>query len=701
MPALGEDLSPHGPVLKVGPVLPGEVVTHALVRFVDLPDRAGAAALVTLDNGRDHTRPNTFGPQGLAELDAALDVALSHDGLRAICITGKPYGLSAGADLSGVAQIQDRETALEIARLGHRVLQRLGESPVPTFAFVNGVALGGGLELALHCTYRTVSSAARGIGLPECAVGLVPAWGGSYLLPHIVGVDAAVRLIVENPLDNNRLLDAGEAFAFGLVDALLESADFLESSLAWAGAVLTGQLAVNRRPLDSEATWAAAVARGRAVADGRTKGLAPAPYRALELITAARDADRNAAFAAEDQVLADLLMGEETRASLYSAELIRRSRGATTGVAAPAVGKAGIIGAGLMAGQLALLLARRLDVPVVLTDVDLDRASAGVEGVHAEIERLAQKGRISPASTNRLHRLVTAGAGPDAFAGANLVIEAVVEDLTIKREVLASVETVVAPTCLLATNTSALSVSAMADELEHPERFFGFHVFNPVAVMPLVEVVRGRRTDEVAVEAALAIAGALRKTPLVVLDAPGFVVNRLLTRLLLEVLRAVDDGVPIEVANSALDPIGLPMRPIELLGLVGPAVAVHVAETLHAAFGDRFSPPRSFSALATGAPSVPAAPDRHLVAQGSPEGAALLRTVEDALADEVSRMLADGVVPGPSDIDLAMLLGAGWATFNGGITPYLDRVGAAERVMGQRFLPKGVASISLQSTRSA
>jgi 3-hydroxyacyl-CoA dehydrogenase len=311
------------------------------------------------------------------------------------------------------------------------------------------------------------------------------------------------------------------------------------------------------------------------------------------------------------------------------------------------------------------------------------------------MERLAEKGKVSPDATNRLRRLVTAGEGPDAFSNADLVIEAVVEDVAVKRQVLASVEAVVSPTCVLATNTSALSVTGMAEALQHPERFLGFHVFNPVAVMPLVEIVRGKRTDEATVEAALGLAAALRKTPIVVADAPGFVVNRLLTRLLLEVLCAVDDGVPVDVADSTLDPLGLPMRPIELLGLVGPNVAVHVAQTLHEAFGDRFALPASLTQLATGRLSA-----AEKLGDALDRGP-LLPAVEDALADEVSHMLADGVVPSPSDIDVAMLLGAGWATFNGGITPYLDRVGAAERVRGERFLAPGVASVSAQSTRSA
>jgi 3-hydroxyacyl-CoA dehydrogenase/enoyl-CoA hydratase/carnithine racemase len=672
------------------------VVTRALVRFIDLPEEAGPAALITLDNGRDHTRPNTLGPGGLQALDAALDTALHGvedvERIRAICITGKPYNFCAGADLTGVAQITDRELALEMGRLGHRVLRRVHESPVPTFAFINGAALGGGLELAMHCTYRTVSTAVRHIGLPECSLGLVPGWGGCYLLPHLIGMDAAVRVAVENPLENNRLLDAGQAFELGLADALLDSADFLEASLTWAAAVLYGQLRVARPEIGPDAERESALDRGLQLANARTRGCAPAPYRALDLLRAAPQSDHDTAFATEDEVLADLLMTDEMRASLYAAELVRRGRSAAATARAPQLRQVGIVGAGLMAGQLGLLFARRLQVPVVLTDVDLAHAEQGVARVQAEVDRLAGRGRVSPDAANRLRALVTAGPGTQALAECDFVIEAVTEDLAVKRQVLAAVEAAVSPSCLLATNTSALPITQMASQLTHPERFVGFHVFNPVARMPLVEVVRGEKSGAETITAALGLAAVLGKIPVEVVDAPGFVVNRLLARLLGEVLGAVDRGVPVVVVDSALDQLGLPMRPLELVGLVGAGVALHVAETLHEAFGDRFVVPRALAQ-----PPPPGAlseeSQRAQLLAGGPERAQLLRAAEDALAEEISLMLTSGVVADPTTVDLAMLLGAGWAAFNGGITPYLDRTGTSERVTGNRFLPPGVASL--------
>ncbi|HEX3715026.1 MAG TPA: 3-hydroxyacyl-CoA dehydrogenase NAD-binding domain-containing protein, partial [Trebonia sp.] len=568
----------------------------------------------------------------------------------------------------------------------------------------NGVALGGGLEVALHCTYRTISAGAGMVAFPECFLGLVPGWGGTYLLPRLIGPASALKLIIENPLAQNKMLRGPEAFGLGIADALFEPADFLEESLRWAAGVLSGTVTVARAvgadapPAGTEQEWAQAVAGARFLVDGKLHGAAPAPYRALDLVAAARTASRDDGFAAEDEALADLLLSDELRAGLYAFDLVqkraRRPAGAPDKALARPVGKVGVVGAGLMAAQIALLFVRRLQVPVVMTDLDQARVDAGVGYVHAEIDKQLSRGRISADTANRHKALITGSVAKDGFADADFVIEAVFEELAVKQQVFAEVEAVVPAACVLATNTSSLPVTAMAAGLAHPERVVGFHFFNPVAVLPLVEVVRGGATDDAALATALAVGKNLKKNCVIVADRPAFVVNRLLTRFLGEITRAVDEGTPFDVAEHAADPLGLPMTPFLLLQLVGPRIALHVAETLHEAFGMRFGVSPKLRALAESGKTSVYLPDFSV----DPEVAALLaggdrpsdapevlaRALE-GLAQEIAIMLDEGVVAAHEDIDLCMILGAGWPFHLGGITPYLDRTGIAAKVNGTPF----------------
>jgi len=359
----------------------------------------------------------------------------------------------------------------------------------------------------------------------------------------------------------------------------------------------------------------------------------------------------------------------------------------------------------------------------VLTDLDQARLDAGVGHVRAEVAKLRDRGRISADAAARLTALVTGSLTKDAFADADFVIEAVFEEIAVKQRVFAEVEAVVRPDCVLATNTSSLSVTEMASGLAHPERVVGFHFFNPVAMMPLVEVVRAADTDDAALATALAVGKALKKNCVLVKDAPAFVVNRLLTRFLGEIIGCVDEGTPFEVAEHAPDPLGLPMSPFFLLQLVGPAVALHVGETLAAAYPGRFkvSPklralveagktaiyrpdftvdesvaallaggttPQDLPAPSSGGTHPPRPPLGGMPSPQAPLAAGEVRErALEALAEEIRLMLDEGVVAAPEDIDLCMILGAGWPFHLGGITPYLDGAGITEKVTGTRFRP--------------
>lgn len=681
---------------------PNEVVTKALLRQVSVPGLDRPAALITLDNGFDHTKPNTFGPAGLTSLDEAITAALAAEPAF-IAVTGKPYIFCVGADITSLPALENREQALEIGRLGHRVFARLKDSAVPTFAFVNGAAMGGGLELALHCHYRTLSAGAAALALPEVSLGLIPGWGGTQLLPNLIGIPAATQVIIQNPLMQNKMLKPKQAAEMGIADVLLEPADFLERSLEWAAGVVRGEVAVTRPEVDKD-MWAGVLYFARQTLDQRLHGAVPSAYKALDLLETAKDADFATGTAAEDEALADLVFSEELRSGLYAFDLVqrraKRPAGAPDKGLARPVTKVGIVGAGLMASQLALLFARRLQVPVVLTDLDQSRVDKGVGYVHTQIEKAVSKGRMDKGTAAKLYGLVSGSVDKSVFADADFVIEAVFEDLGVKKQVWAELEKIVKPEAVLATNTSSLSITEMAAELEHPERVVGFHFFNPVAVLPLLEIVRGERTDDATLATAFAVGKQLKKSSVLVKDAPAFVVNRLLTRFLGTVFAAVDQGTPLDVANSALDPLGLPMRPLALLQLVGPAVAYHVGGTLHEAFPDRFGVSENLKRIAdSGQPIV--VDDqindevaKLLVVGDEPlTGEQVRQNALDALAQEIRLMLDEGVVAEAQDIDLCMILGAGWPFHLGGVTPYLDRTGTSERVTGKRFLPRGVASL--------
>ncbi|PZM91375.1 MAG: 3-hydroxyacyl-CoA dehydrogenase, partial [Actinobacteria bacterium] len=332
---------------------PNEVVTKALLRLVTVPGLDRPAALITLDNGHDHKKPNTLGPAGLASLDKALTEAFAAEPAF-VAVTGKPYVFCVGADITGIPLITSREQARELGRLGHRIFARLRDSAIPTFAFINGAAMGGGLELALHCHYRTLSAGATALALPEVSLGLVPGWGGTQLLPNLIGIAPAVQVIIQNPLMQNKMLKPQQAAELGIADVLLEPADFLERSLEWAAGVVRGEITVTRPEIDRD-VWDGVLFFARQALDQRLHGAVPAAYRALELLALAKDAPFAEGTAAEDEALADLLMSEELRSGLYAFDLVQRRAERPPRAPAPALAPAGpqvgLVRARLMASQ--------------------------------------------------------------------------------------------------------------------------------------------------------------------------------------------------------------------------------------------------------------------------------------------------------------------------------------------------------------
>lgn len=679
------------------------------VEYPVLPGRETPVALVKLDS----TAPSglvIWGSEAMGQLHRELS-AIDTDAVEAVVVTGNQKSFGAGADLKEIRHAQLNGGSEDYVRAGHETFGLLADMAVPTFSVITGQALGGGLELALHTDHRVASGRAQ-LGLPECHLGFFPGWGGVYLLPHLVGAQAALDVIVTDSM-RGRNLKPAKALEIGLVDAVLDATpgapEWDDAWQRWVVEALDGWHE-RRRPSDDDTAWQAAVEKAAAKAQRAWHGAAPGPVAAIELVGRARTDTREANGAAAVQLFTALVQSDAAKASLYAFELVSsRSRRAADVPDAPVrpIRKAAVIGAGLMAGQLASLLAQGARIPVVMTDLDDERLATGVRRTRERFTAQAEKGRMSREQAEQLGSLITGAEGPEDLADADFVIEAVFEELEVKKQVFAQWEPVIREDAILATNTSSLSVTAMAEGLEHPGRLVGFHVFNPVEVTPLLEIVAAQRTDDSTLATAFDLAAKLRRVAVLVKDAPSFVVNRVLTRMFDEIGRAIDAGGDPETVDHALDPLGLPMTPLQLLDFVGPAVLVHITHTMHAAYPERFTlspwldgvaeaglthtlPPRGQSSgtyLAPEAHGVLERTRRGSGAAASADGAdgQLLTRVQDALADEIGHMLDEAVVASARDIDLCMILGANYPFHLGGITPYLDRTGAAERVRGRRF----------------
>jgi 3-hydroxyacyl-CoA dehydrogenase/enoyl-CoA hydratase/carnithine racemase len=607
---------------------------------------AGRVALVTIDNGEDYTKPTTLGRSAFESAMQVLD-ELERGHWEAAVFTGKPFVFCVGADIDEFGQVEDPREGI---RAGHGLFGRIRNLPFPTVAAINGAALGGGLELALHCTARTLASNVRHIGFPEVFLSIIPGWGGTQLLAKLVGPEAAAKVIVLNPLRQNKLLKAEEAYELGIVDALLDPVEFLDESLAFARA-----LNIERREPDwSDVETVLRKARSRV--DDAVHGATRAPYVALDLIAGAQHWSLEKGYAAEEDAMAELLLSPQAQASAYAFTVVeRRSKKPPALPAAKPrrIQKVGIVGAGLMATQIATQFVKRLEVPVVLRDIEQSRVDDALQTVREEV------GERKPF----LATLVDGGTAWEQFGDCDLVLEAVFEQLDVKREVFAAAREV-APDAILMTNTSSLSVEEMGADV-------GLHFFNPVAVMPLVEIVRTPQTSDEVLATAWDVVKKLKKRGVIVGDSPGFVVNRVLTRVSRALMDAIEHGNTTEETDEAMLGLGMPMAPSVLLMMVGPRVALHVLETMHDAYPDRFPLSPALEQLANHEEPKPLADNPRSVDE-------IRRTVLEAAADEIRHMLDEGVVDSPADVDACLILGAGYPFFLGGITKHLEQAGIAD-----------------------
>ncbi|MCD7100674.1 3-hydroxyacyl-CoA dehydrogenase NAD-binding domain-containing protein [Pseudoclavibacter sp. 13-3] len=678
--------------------------------------------------------------------------------LDALVFTAAGSVFGAGADLSEFQRVATPAEATESAARAFRAFAGLLALPVPTFSLLNGAALGGGLEVALHTDFRLAAAGVTGIGLPELSLGLVPGWGGLTWLTALVGPDVAARIAVVDSLAG-RSLSAARARDLGVIDAVVPADRLTDASLDFAAGVLAGSVAVPRRPAEGAGLWKADDVRARV--RRRIPTDLPAVDAAVELIgratsplpgcTAAAGVptasaglatarERIATYArseAPTEPLAEatveafgrLLLTDEARASIYAFFTLQRvRRAARPGGAQLDIRQVGVVGGGLMATQLAVVFATRLRVPVVVVEVDQDRADLASSRIDMLLEQARDRGTLDEASHARVRALVTTAADRERLVGSDVVIEAVFEDLAVKQQVWREVEALVSPQTLLLTNTSSLLVGDQAGVLEHPERLIGFHFFNPVAVLPLVELILPKGAtahDEAAAhrvaDTALSLAARLGKTAVHVADHPGFLVNRLLSRLIGDALHLIDSGWDVATVDGALVGDGLPMTPLTLLDYIGHGVQLHIFETLHAAWPARFPVSASLQQMVeVGGRSRL----RYLTAAGelTPEAAEAIATARarsaqsaetpraarhgdaaearglllDGLAQEVNLVLADGTAESPQAVDAALMLGANYPRHTGGLIPLLDRSGASRRVTGGDLLPRGTANVPEQ-----
>lgn len=673
-----------------------EAHTQFKVTYYD-SRQAGRLALVTMDNGRDHTKPNTFGEHALESLDAALEEIESQSDVKGLLLTGKPFIFAVGADLDQFPGA-DEAFARRAGEEGHRAFRRLAGLPFPTLAAINGACMGGGLEIALHCDYRTLSTGATVLAFPEVFLSILPAWGGTQLAPRIVGAEAALQTIITDALNNNTTMRPKQAFERGFADHFLPSVDFLERSRELLEALIVGDETIEREPPSTDGLDEA-LGNARAFVDAKVHGATRAPYVAIDLIEfAARGGDLDEGYRREEDALAELLPAPQAQASVYAFNLTQQrvKRQPWRPDAEPrSIRKVAIIGSGLMGAQLGALFLQRFEVPLVMKDIDqevLDRARDHIEG---ELDKRVQKGRLKEGRAEFLKRQVTYTLDYADVAGADWVIEAVLERMDLKKAIFADLEQVLDDGAVLATNTSSLSIAGMAADLDHPERVVGFHFFNPVNVLPLVEVVRAKATSDEAAATAFEVAKTLRKSAVQCADAPAFVVNRLLSRFMGACIGASRHGNGFKEIDAAILELGLPMGPFTLLGLVGPAVALHTVETLHEHFPERFPVDDDFRAFVElglpgvydwdrgGEPYEQVLELWHVDEDAEPlTGDEIRRRALEAVADEAKRMLDEGVVADARDIDTCLLLGAGWPFFLGGICKHLDQIGLTQELFG-------------------
>jgi 3-hydroxyacyl-CoA dehydrogenase/enoyl-CoA hydratase/3-hydroxybutyryl-CoA epimerase len=665
----------------------------------------GVAELVIDAPGRPL---NVFHRQLFADLEEAMNRVAADEVFKLLLVrSGKSSGFLAGADLHEFSAVRSAEDAMALSALGQRLFNQVETLRVPVVAMISGPCLGGGLEFALACDYRIlIDDPKTQLGLPEIELGLLPGWGGTQRLPRVVGLERALQMIL-----GTRRVGAAQALESGLADAVQEGED--DEPPAFLAAPV-------KRPKKNLPlrTWRQWLVEGSALGRWfiyrganhlirrRVPDDFPGPGEALQAVRVGLNQGMEAGLAYEREAIGRLALTPACRNLInlfFQREQARKVPEAIRAKELPRLRRVGVVGAGTMGAGIAQLAALR-NCEVVIREVNETALAAGVLRILALFNQAAEKGIVSGEEYQRKLGAVHGTTAWKGFADIDLVIEAVVEDLDVKKALFREIERNVPPSAIIATNTSSLRVADLQEGLKHPGRVAGLHFFNPVHKMPLVEVARAEATAEETGDALVQWAIQMGKTPVVVKDSPGFVVNRVLVPYLNEAVLLAGEGMPVDRVDKAMLRFGMPVGPLELLDQVGLDVAAHIARALEPAFGERFVPNPVFRRMQEkgwlgqksglgfyryrGRKKTPHAAAVALLRATAAAGPSWLdglspddqmRTARDRMVtlmvNEAAACLGEGLAESAAAIDLAMVLGTGWAPHRGGPLRYGQDLG--------------------------
>ena len=677
------------------------VEPHTPAPAFDLRVEADGLGTLTFDApGRS---VNVFNRAVIAELAEIVDRLAERDDIRClVLLSGKASNFIAGADVDEIARVTDGKVIEEAVVTVQGIFSRWEELPFPTVAAVRGTCLGGGTEISLASDYIVISDRDDvRIGLPEIKLGIIPAWGGCVRMPRKIGLTAALDIILAGKSVRPR-----KALKIGLADALVPDPSFGHEVRQFAEQVIAGKAPKPRRA-DIKSRLLEGNPLGRKIVFDqarkqvlkKTGGSYPAPLRAIEVIATGISDGPRAGYAAEARAEMELAVSPVCKNLVHLFHLMERSKRAGSDVPARQVDSTAVLGAGVMGGGIAQIIADKADIEVRMKDIQEEALAQGMAVAGGLFQKQLKRRWLSRPEAARKMALLRPSLDYSGFEAVDLVIEAVVEKLDIKRRVFADLERVTGPDAILATNTSSISIDLISAEMASPERCVGMHFFNPVSQMPLVEVIAGSRSSAEATQTVAGFARRLGKTPVVVKDGPGFLVNRLLGFTMAEALWLLDDGYAIGDLDRILREWGMPMGPLTLIDEVGIDTAVHVGRILVAAFGDRLEFPEWFDRLVDdgrlGAkagkgfyrykdgkrqePDPAVYPLLGLEPNaGPPDPQLAIDRLILPMLNEAARCLDEGVVASAGDLDLAMIMGTGFPPFRGGLCRWADQQGLDE-----------------------